>query len=99
MKYLKVMLPMLAFVLAIGMSFAFSNRAPGDLVVEIDGQLYESPINCNGTAMDCTTWITKDGNLQEVQVKREISPGEYENVKTGTQDQSVFDFHDLTPLQ
>lgn len=96
---LKFILPMFAFVLAIGMSFAFTSEAPGDLVIEIDGQLYESPINCGEGPLDCTTQITKDGNLQVVQVKREISPGNYINMKTAGQNHTVFDFYDLTPLQ
>lgn len=98
MKYLKVMLPMLAFVLAIGMSFAFTSVAPGDLVIEIDGQLYESPINCGEGALPCTTWISKNGNVQEVLVKREISPGNYELETTANPDPSVFDVSSLTPI-
>jgi len=96
---LKFILPMFAFVLAIGMSFAFTSEAPGDLVIEIDGQYYQSPINCTGTGLDCTANILKDGDVLEIQVQREVSPGIYENVKTTLNDTTVFDFDDLNPIQ
>ena len=98
MKKLKLILPMLAFVLAIGMSFAFSNRAPGDLVIKIDGQRYESPINCDGSGNNCTTWISKDGNIMEVQVERETAQGTYVPAVTGVPSTMVFEFTSLTPL-
>jgi|SRR5690606_9172613 len=98
MSKIKFVLPMLAFVLAIGMSFAFTNATEDDLVIEIEGNLYQSPINCDGAGLNCTTWISKDGNEMQVQVKREVAPGVYAPAETTQEDQTVYPFSSLTPV-
>ncbi|WP_417359636.1 DUF6520 family protein [Galbibacter sp.] len=98
MKNIKLILPMLAFVLAIGMSFAFTSEAPDDLVILIDGVKYQSPIDCQGDGQNCTTWISKDGNVMEVQVERETDQGTYVPAATGVPSTMVFEFTSLTPL-
>jgi len=51
---LKFVLPMLAFVLAIGMSFAFTNATEDDFYatgyVELDGQWYQVDVDCQTTS-------------------------------------------------
>jgi len=95
MRNLKSILPMLAFVLAIGMSFAFTSEAPGDLVLEIDGVLYQSPIDCQGQGQDCTAIISKDGVEQEVQVMRENANGDYVDATTSVPSTTVYPFSSL----
>ena len=95
---LKFVLPMLAFVLAIGMSFAFTSEAPGDLVIEIDGQLYESPINCPGDGLNCIAKISKDGEELEVQVLREMPDGSYAPEMTSSPNLNVYPFSSLQPV-
>lgn len=87
---------MLAFVLAIGMSFAVEHKAPGDLVLEIDGVYYNSPIDCQGGGSDCIARISKDGNVLDVQVMREIAPGEYEKATTTEPNNAVYPFSSLS---
>lgn len=98
MRNIKLILPMLAFVLAIGMSFAFVDKAPGDLVVEIDGVYYNSPIDCPDDGQSCTARISKNGVVQEVQVLRVTATGQYVPEETGTQNTSIFQFSSLTPV-
>lgn len=98
MKNLKLILPMLAFILAIGMSFAFTSAAEDDLVVQIDGQLYEAPINCSEGTQNCTTLISKNGDVLQVQVQRETASGDYEPAKTSTASNMVFDISSLTTI-
>ncbi|WP_420371264.1 DUF6520 family protein [Galbibacter orientalis] len=89
---------MLAFVLAIGMSFAFTSEAPGDLVLEIDGVLYQSPIDCQGQGENCTARISIDGDVLEVQVLRETANGDYVDAKTGVPSTTVYPFSSLTEV-
>lgn len=98
MKNVKFIIPMLAFVMAIGFSFAVEHKAPGDLVLEIDGVKYESPISCQGEGEECTASILKDGDVLEVQVMRETSPGVYENETTTVKNSTVHPFSSLTPV-
>ncbi|MGS2737752.1 DUF6520 family protein [Sinomicrobium sp. M5D2P17] len=98
MKRLKLILPSLAFVLAIGLAFAIEHKAPGDLVLEIDGVLYNSPIDCDGSGQNCTAQILKDGAVQEFQVLRETATGDYEPEETSAPNNTVFPFSSLTPV-
>ncbi|WP_417361507.1 DUF6520 family protein [Galbibacter sp.] len=98
MKQFKFIIPMLAFVLAIGMSFAVEHKATGDLVLEINGVKYHSPVDCQGQGEDCTAWISKDGDVQEIQVKRETSPGVYEEAFTSVPNTTVYAFSSLIPV-
>lgn len=95
MKNIKIIIPMLAFVMAIGLSFAVEHKTPGDLVLNIDGVLYQSPIDCQGQEQNCTATISKDGVEQEVQVMRENADGDYEQALTGVKDDTVYPFSSL----
>jgi len=98
MKQFKFIIPMLAFALAIGMSFAIEHRDTGDLVLDINGVKYHSPIDCPGQGENCTARISKDGVVQEVQVEREISPGNYAPAETSVPNTMVYLFSSLTPV-
>ncbi|WP_417197981.1 DUF6520 family protein [Bizionia sp.] len=60
MKNLKLMLPMMAFIMAIGMSFAFNNSdyLLAEEVVKIGGTTYEVNANCNGETFNCRIQLT-----------------------------------------
>lgn len=58
---LKLILPMLAFVLAIGMSFAFKNEPiVADNVIFYQGQPVEVGVDCLGNSNDCEIQLTDD---------------------------------------
>lgn len=97
MKNVKFIIPMLAFVMAIGLSFAVEHKAPGDILV-IDGIEYHSPIDCQGQDENCTVKISKDGVEMKVQVLRQNSDGDYVPATTGAQDPTVYPFSALTPI-
>ena len=63
----KFVLPMLAFVLAIGMSFAFTDAEVDEAVVGWYGPQYDRVqinVNCTGSLTDCTVqFIHEDGSL------------------------------------
>lgn len=98
MKNVKFIIPMLAFVMAIGLSFAVEPRDTDDLVLEIDGELYQSPIDCQGQGQSCTVQISKDGVEMEFQVKRETSSGSYVHATTAAKDNTVYQFSSLIPV-
>lgn len=96
MKQFKFIIPMLAFVLAIGMSFAVEHKAPGDLVLEIDGVYYNSPVDCSGQGTNCTATILIDGQEHKIQVERETADGDYVDATTNAPNTTVFPFSSLT---
>lgn len=98
MKNVKFIIPMLAFVMAIGLSFAVEHKVPGDIVLEIDGVLYQSPIDCQGQGQDCTVHISKDGTVQKVQVLRETANGDYVDATTSVPSDEVYPFSSLIPV-
>lgn len=98
MKHFKFIIPMLAFVMAIGLSFAVEHKDQGDLVLDINGVKYHSPIDCQGQGLNCTAWISKDGDELEVQVLRETANGDYVDAKTSAPNTTVYPFTSLTPV-
>lgn len=84
MKKLKLILPMLAIIFAIGMSFAFVNSTPEDYYVSgyvlIDNEPYPVEVNCNlQTQDDCLVEI--EGLPDEFQV---FDPLTGQPIKNGT---------------
>lgn len=65
MSKIKFVLPMLAFVLAIGMSFAFTNANEEDSsqAIIVHGVAYEANVNCGGQSENCMIQLTDENNL------------------------------------
>src|SRR5690606_844753 len=68
MKKLKFILPMLAFVLAIGMSFAFTNKpavVSGYYEISPGNRVQISNVNCPDGSFNCTVqFVNKNGVAQ-----------------------------------
>jgi len=63
MSKIKFVLPMLAFVLAIGMSFAFTANEDvvmDDQAVLINGVAYRADTNCEGISHNCEIQLTDE---------------------------------------
>ena len=69
---LKFVLPMLAFVLAIGMSFAFTNATEDDYYatgfIQLEGTWYQVDVNCSTGDKACYATLNGDENEVEHQV-------------------------------
>lgn len=72
MKKFKFILPMLAFIMAIGMSFAFVNASGEDLyasgTIFIDGNPYAVEVNCSSGEENCLVTLEGDETETEYQV-------------------------------
>lgn len=72
MKKLKLILPMLAFVLAIGMSFAFTSATEDDYYatgfIQLEGTWYEVDVNCTNGDENCYAVLKGDENGMDHQV-------------------------------
>lgn len=71
MKKLKMILPMLAFVLAIGVSFAFVNTTPEDFYatgyIQVDSIWYPVNVDCQRTEnFNCLAQIEGEAELYDV---------------------------------
>ncbi|MDX1365730.1 MAG: DUF6520 family protein [Arenibacter latericius] len=80
MKKLKIILPMLAFVLAVGMSFAFVNTTAEDYYatkfILVDGVWTAIEVECNPLNDACTVMYTQDPQQREFIVYNSQNTGD-----------------------
>lgn len=84
----KILLPVLAIVLAIGMSFAFVNATEEDYYasgfIQIGTEWHPVDVNCNGSSYDCKVQIS--GSSTEYLVYSTSNPGPLDKpLKSSTQ--------------
>jgi len=64
MKNLKLILPMLVFIFAIGMSFAFENSTAEDYYatgfIQLDGTWYQVDVDCETGVEECKVILEED---------------------------------------
>lgn len=72
MKKLKLILPMLAFIFAIGMSFAFVDATPEDYYatgfIQLDGTWYQVDVDCDSGLDECQVILEGDESQIEYPV-------------------------------
>ena len=77
MKKLKLILPMMAFIFAIGLSFAFVafNANPNNDFIHLGGNSWQSipEIECTQGSETCTVQLSEGGPIYEVYDDKDLS--------------------------